>query len=417
MKIKTYFNSECFTPFVLIPHPKYFSILLPTFALGGHMKLSSREQIASLAKFKSDRYLTTSFYLNTDKSHLTKKQITLSIKNLLNDHKTSIEKSNLGKRKTESLKQDLDKINRFCEENLNSHTPSGLAIFSCGKEKFWEVFELPSPPRNRILMDQDPYVRPLSAILNEHRRICVLLFDKKEAMWYDLFLGKISLTHRIESDVPSKVREGGWEGYESKRIERHIATHLHDYFKEIAKKTFELFKAKDFEWLFLGCNDEYGQEFEPLLHPYLQKSLKTRLKSKPGDPSNKILKEASILEKTLKDQEEKQILDHYISMLKKGGLAISGLTETLRSLNRGEVQTLLIIRHLSKSGKSCPKCGFLFVDEIKCPSCLRKTEPVLDVIDEAVEAALGKKAQVIHLDPPSKLSRYGDIGALLRYKT
>ena len=380
------------------------------------MKLSSREQIASLSKFKSDRFLTTSFYLNTDKSLLTNRQITLSVKNLLNGQKSTVEKANLGKERTESLKQDLDKISRFCKENLNSHIPSGLAIFSCGKEKFWEVFELPSPPRNRILMDQDPYVRPLSAILNEHRRICLLVFDKKEAHWYDLFMGGISLLGRIEGDVPSKVREGGWEGYESKRIERHIATHLRDFFKEIAKKTFKLFEAHHFEWLFLGCNEEYCQEFELFLHPYLQKRLKARLKSKPGDPSNKILKEASVLEKSLKNQEEKQILDHYISLLKKGGLAVSGLRETLKSLNRGEVQTFFITRHFSQSGRACPKCGFLFADEIKCPTCMRKTEPVMDIIDEAVESALGKRAQVIHMDPPSLLSRYGDIGALLRYK-
>ena len=381
------------------------------------MKLSSREQIASLSKFKSDRFLTTSFYLNSDKSHLTKKQITLSIKNLLNNYKITVEKANLGKKKTESLSQDLDKISRFCKENLNSHKLAGLAIFSCGKDKFWEVFELPNPPRNRILMDQNPYVRPLSAILNEHRRICLLVFDRKEAKWYDLFMGEISLLDRIEGDVPSKVREGGWEGYESKRIERHIATHLHDYFKQMAKKTFTLFKANNFEWFFLGCNDEYGQEFRPLLHPYLQKRLKTRLRSKPGDPVNKILKEASTLEKKLKDQEEKQILDSYISVLKKGGLAISGLKDTLRSLNQGGVQTLLITRYFSKPGLACPRCDFLFVDEIKCPSCLRKTELLMDVIDEAVESAMDKKTRVIHIDPPSKLSRYGDIGALLRYKT
>jgi hypothetical protein len=41
----------------------------------------------------------------------------------------------------------------------------------------------------------------------------------------------------------------------------------------------------------------------------------------------------------------------------------------------------------------------------------------MDVIDEAVESAMDKKARVIHMDPPSKLSRYGNIGALLRYKT
>ncbi len=381
------------------------------------MKLSSREQIASLAKFKSDRFLTTSFYLNIDKSHLTKKQISLSIKNLIYDYRATIEKTNLGKKKKESLMQDLEKIDRFCKENLNSHTHAGLAIFSCSQENFWEVFELPDPPRNRILMDQDPYVRPLSAIFNEHRRICLLIFDRKEAKWYNLFMGDISLLGQITSDVPSKVREGGWEGYESKRIERHIATHLHDFLKKAAQITFSLFKENQFDWLFLGCDEEYCREFEPVLHPYLKERMKTRLRSKTSDSLSKIQKEASEQEKKIKDQEEKQILIHFISVLEKGGLATSGLRDTLRSLNRGGVQTLLITRHLSKPGKACPKCGFLYADEVKCPTCQRKTDPLLDVIDEAVESAMERKAQVKHIDPPSKLSRYGDIGALLRYKT
>ncbi len=380
------------------------------------MKLSSREQIAALTKFRSDKFLTTSFYLNTDKSNLTKKQILLSLKNLLNRNKALLEKMNVSRSKKESLHQDLEKISRFCKENINSHNRTGLAIFSCSKEDFWKSYDLPNPPRNRLEFDQNPYVRPLSAILNEHCRVCLLILDRKEAKWYELFMGELSQLDHITSDVPSKVREGGWEGYESKRIERHIATHLHDHFKRVAQLTFDLFKKHGFDWLFLGCKDEYCKEFEPLLHPYLKERLKTRLKAKPSDSPSKILMEASDLEKKLKDQEENEILNRFVSELEKGGLATFGLKNTLRSLNRGEVQTLLITRHFSKPGKTCPKCGFLFPDEIKCPSCQRKTASHVDVIDEAVESAMDKKSQVIHINPPSRLSRYGDIGALLRYK-
>jgi len=41
----------------------------------------------------------------------------------------------------------------------------------------------------------------------------------------------------------------------------------------------------------------------------------------------------------------------------------------------------------------------------------------VDVIDEAVELAMDKRCRVKHINPPSKLSRYGNIGAILRYKT
>ena len=381
------------------------------------MKLSSREQIENLSKFKSESFLTTSFYLKTDKSNMTKKEIALSCKNLLSSGRSQLDRMEMSKDKKESISRDLEKISLFCSKRLSSHNFSGLAIFSCSGQDFWEFFNLPTSPRNRIILDQNPYVRPLSAILDQHHRIFAITFDRREAKWYDIFMGEISLLDNLIEDVPSKVREGGWEGYESKRIERHVATHLHDYFKKITKRTFELFKKNHFDWLFLGCREKYRSDFEPLLHPYLKSSLKGWLKAMPSDSPSAVLKESLGLEKKLKKGEEDEIVHALVSELEKGGLATSGLKRTLRGLNRGEVQTLITTSNFSKPGGICPKCHFLFVDELRCPSCKRKTDPRVDVIDEAVEAAMDKNCQVRHIIPPSKLDRYGKIGAFLRYKT
>ena len=136
----------------------------------------------------------------------------------------------------------------------------------------------------------------------------------------------------------------------------------------------------------------------------------------PNASPGKVLTESAELEKKLKAREEEESVQSFVSELEKGGLAVSTLKRTLRSLNRGEAQTLLVTRYFSKPGRTCPRCHFLFVDEARCPSCQMKTEPFLDIIDEAVEAALDKKCQVKHINPPSKLDRYGKIGALLRYK-
>jgi peptide subunit release factor 1 (eRF1) len=381
------------------------------------MKLLSHHQVESLSKFKSEKFLTTSFYLNTDKSRMTKKEIALYLKNLLSSGKLQAEQMEMSREKKESLFQDLDKINRFCLEQLGSYNFHGLAIFSCSGQNFWQLFNLPSPPRNRIIFDQNSYVRPLSAILDEHRRIFALILHRREARWYDIFMGEIASLESLSSDVPSKVREGGFEGYESKRIERHIATHLHDHFKKVAQKTFDLFKKNHFDWLFLGCNEEYRADFEPLLHPYLKSRLKGWLKVMPTDSAASILKESLELEKKLKKEEEGEIVQNFVSELEKGGLAVSGLKNTLSSLNRGETLTLLVTRNFSAPGRICPQCRSLFVEELRCPTCQKKTEKVVDVVDEAVEAAMNKQSTVKHINPPSRLNRYGRIGALLRYKT
>jgi peptide subunit release factor 1 (eRF1) len=335
------------------------------------MKLLSREQIENLAKFKSNSLLTTSFYLDTSKNRLTKKEIQLSLKNLIRRNKTYLEKMSLSKENRESLAQDLENIQKFCA----------------------------------------------SAFLGDYHRICALIIDRKEAKWYDIYMGEIALLENLKGNVPSKVKEGGWEGYESKRIERHIASRLHSYFSKAAKITFDLYNKNKFGWLLLGCSDEHASELEPLLHPYLKKGLKGRIKAKPSDSPSRVLKESLDLKQILKKQEKEDIVRRFIAELEKGGLAASGLKNTLRKLNRGEAQTLLVTRHFSKPGRICPKCNLLFEDELRCTSCQRKTEKVVDIIDEAVEAAMVKRSQVKHINPPSGLRKYGDIGVLLRYKT
>jgi uncharacterized Zn finger protein (UPF0148 family) len=78
---------------------------------------------------------------------------------------------------------------------------------------------------------------------------------------------------------------------------------------------------------------------------------------------------------------------------------------------------LIVTRHFSAPGKACPRCKLLYAeDELKCPSCERKTDVVLDVVDEAIEAAMARDGEVRHVTSPSKLNHYGEIGALLRYK-
>lgn len=381
------------------------------------MKFTSPAQIRDLAKFKNDNLLTTSLFLDTDKSRQNKKEIAVSFKNLFSDGRTRLETMDLSKAKKESLLRDLEKISRFGAQTLPSWTAAGLAIFACTEAKLWEELALPRAPRNHLVFDRALYVRPLTSMLDEYRRICALLLDRQEARWYGLFMGEISLLDSLKSEVPSRVREGGWKGYESKRIERHIDAHLHDHFKKASLKTFDLFKKNQFDWLFVSCKEEYRSDFEPLLHPYLKERLKGWLKTDSNNTEDKVLRQSLEMEKSLKAEEEAALAQSLVSELEKGGRAVSGLKEVLRRLNIWEVQSLVLSRLFAAEGKICPKCHYLYVDEVRCPVCQIKTDKVEDIVHESVHASLDKKVQVRYVTPPSKLDRYGKIGAFLKYKT
>lgn len=381
------------------------------------MKFTSRSQIEELGHFKTDDLWLSSFYLDTDKSRQTRKEIGLELKNLLNEGRTRLASLDLAKAKKDSLAQDLEKISQFAGQAILTTNGAGLAVFSCAAANFWQDFTLPRAPRNQLIFERNPGVRPLTVILDEFHSICALILARQEARWFSIFMGDISLVDHLTSDVPSRVREGGWQGYESKRIERHIDAHLHDHFKKAAQMTFELFKKNQFDWLFLGCKEEYRSEFEPLLHPYLQEKFKGHLKINSYENDDKILKQAMEIERTQRLADEAALSQSLVSEVEKGGRAVSGLREVLRKLNVHEVQTLVLNRNFSHEGRVCPKCHFLYVDELRCPNCEIKTDRVVDIVHEGVHTAMDNKGQVRYVTRPSRLERYGEIGAFLRFKS
>ena len=379
------------------------------------MKLSNRQQIEAIARFRSEAFLTTSFFLNTDKGHLPKKEIAVSAKNLVNDGQARLDGLALPKERKASLVKDLEKIGDYCANTLEGNSP-GLAVFSCQGANFWQDIHLPHPPRNRILFDNNPYIRPLSLILGRYHRTCVVLVSRREAKWFSVFMGEITPLDNMTSDVPPRVKEGGFEGTAAKRIERHLEAHLLDHFKKASQRTFEIFKKDHFDWLLLGGDDSFLSDLELHLHRYLLDRLKGRLKAKPSDTTDKILKEAVELEERINADEEQGWVRKFVAELEKGGRAASGIKDTLRALNGVEVQSLLVAHNFSTPGKICPKCKFLYLEEAVCPSCQKPTEAVADVVDEGIEAAFKENAVVRHITPPSRLDHYGRIGALLRFK-
>jgi len=380
------------------------------------MKLHDRSQIEALAKFKSQGDLVTSFYLDTDKGRQSRKELQLALKNLLNEARTRACGLSVAKDKVESLLGDLDLIADHGAQALTASNAAGLAFFSHSQKKFWHALELPHGPRNRIIFDTNFYIRPLAAILDKYSPICALLISRREARWYDVALNEIKALDELESDVPSRVREGGFEGTAAKRIERRIDAHLQDHFKRTAQRTFDLSKKHPFDWLFIGCEDNHCPDFEPHLHAYLRDRMKARLKSRVGDPPSKVLQEVLEVEAKLKKAEEEETVQRLVSELERGGLAASGLRDTIHRLNQFEVQSLVVTHNFSKPGRICPAHRILYLTELKCPICDKKTEIVQDVVDEAIETVLKRGGTVKHITAPSKLDRYGEIGAFLKYK-
>ena len=185
------------------------------------MKFSSRAQVESLSRFRSEKFLTLSFFLDTDKHRLSKKEILVSAKNLLADARTRLDGPGHRQGEEGLAWRPTWTPSRTSWPRTPGRTAPDWPSMPAPGRSFWKVLSLPEAPRNRVVFDRNPYVRPLTLILDEFQRLIAFLIDRREAKWYAVVMGEITLLDEMKTDVPKKVKGGG-EREEARRIERHV---------------------------------------------------------------------------------------------------------------------------------------------------------------------------------------------------
>ena len=84
-----------------------------------------------------------------------------------------------------SLRGDVARIEEAAtQERLH---PQAVAFFSCSGRGLFEEVELPRPVRDRNVIDETAWVRPLLAVLDEYHRCRVVVVDRGRARFFDLY--------------------------------------------------------------------------------------------------------------------------------------------------------------------------------------------------------------------------------------
>ena len=120
-------------------------------------------------------------------------------------------------------------------------------------------------------------------------------------------------------------------------------------------------------------------------------------------------------QKAEKDRETK-VVEKLITQASKQAGAILGVEPTLKALNEGRVQSLVIQQGFKVPGFRCPDCNSITsFTEIVCKQCYSEAVAVEDVIATAVSLTLktGGEVDVVHDQP--EFEKAGNIGAFLRY--
>jgi hypothetical protein len=269
-----------------------------------------------------------------------------------------------------SLRGDIETIEEVVERSVR--TPGALAIISCSGKGALELVRLPRAVRDRIMVDETPWVRPLLAVLDEHRRCFAVVVDRELAHAWELYIGQIrdhgplvtaALDGLVSSDRGEILALGGHE-YEL----AHFVEELPRSLRERVAGTFAIDHTAARN---AGSIQAHAQE---------------------------------ILEGYELDQ-QRQSVANVLGSAAAGHLAVVGLDACLWAGSVAAVQALYVQDGTIRPGVVCDRSRWFAASGQSCPVCGAEMRRTPDVINELTETVIDEGGSVCQVRAETELSQ------------
>jgi len=378
----------------------------------------TREDIRELAQFKSENGQTCalSFYFEPrtpqNKSH---RDETILVKDVIRNAQREAEKNG----KNGCARADLERILTLAE-NLHGNQARGKAVFACSQRNFWREFDLPPQlPGTQLFINRQFHLQPLAHLLGAQPRLWAAIVDRQRARFFDLRLDELHEREGLFRKPP--VRQGrsdGFGGYDGGHSQRRVEDEALHHFKDVAEHVKAGLESGAFEKLIIGCQETNWHELEAQLHPYVKQRLLGHFSADVAKLSNEQIREQAtrILRDSL-ERRRRDLVREVLDQAKSNNRGVTGLRRVLRSLELGEVQTLLIGDNFQRAAAQCPKCGHLDAHVVSnCPACGHETQELQDVSDAIIPIAIRRDLELFYVKDDPEFDRAGNIAALLRFR-
>ena len=376
----------------------------------------TREQIRELAEFRDEKSCALSFYFQPstprNKAH---KEDMILIKDLAREALRGLESQG----RKECARADIDRILRLSAE-LRSNGTHGKAVFACSAQNLWREYEVPaSLPGTQLFVDRHFHLKPIAHLLSAFPLLGVVLVDRHRARIFDLRLGELTEREDLFHPQSRRGRSDGFAGYDGGHAQRRVEDEARQHFKNVAEALKALLEKGAFEKWILACQDAQLSLLEPQLHSYAKQALIGRFHVDVGHISKEEIRAHAqqILEQWQNDR-RRELVEQALSQARSNGRGVSGLRRVLRSLELGEVQTLLLGENLQGHAVECRGCGHIDAHLVSsCPVCGRLTQEIVDVGEAILPWVIRRDVETLYVKDDPEFDKVGNIAALLRFRS
>jgi len=375
----------------------------------------TREQIREVAEFKDSNSCAVSFYFQpTTPRNKAHKEDTILIKDLAREAFHKLE----AKGSKDGVRGDLDRIVRLSGE-LRSNGTHAKAVFACAAQKIWREYDVPPTlSGTQLFVDRHFHLKPLAHLLGAFPQLGVVLVDRHRARFFDLRLGELTEREGLFQPLSRKGRSDGYAGYDGGHAQRRVNDEARHHYKAVAEVLKESLEKGVFEKWILGCQDVHRSYLEPQLHPYVSQALLGRFQADTLHITrDEIRTHAQQIVDRWQSDRRRELVGSALDQARSKGRGVTGLRRVLRSLEMGEVQTLLIGENLQAHAVECAGCGHLDAHVVSfCPACGRATQEVVDVGEAILPWVIRRDIETFYVKDDAEFDKVGNIAALLRFR-
>jgi len=367
--------------------------------------------IKKLAQIKPDDSLVLSLFININAKERRHSDISTVVNHLIEEENKNL---NINRYEFKHFKPNIERIREFFDsDSFVQKENRSVAIFSKDAIDFFKVIYLAQPLADRIVYSSDFLIRPLLGYLDTYGKYLALLVDQSRGKFFEIEQGKITAYRYFRDEVPNKVKEGGWYGYDEHHIERHIEDHLHQHYKKVAQKALVMLKKYNYDWLILAGQPETLAKFKKTLHSYTSQKLAAEIhinltKAPTGEVEQQMFKAAEDVKRSEHENLTSEIMNKYPSK------AALGFKEAEEALDRKAAYKLLMNTNLAKTFPTCNNCDYQAHEQNICPKCHADLSVLDEESNELVKKALFQNCE-IHFLENELINRHQGIGALLRF--
>lgn len=239
----------------------------------------------------------------------------------------------------ESLTADKDRIRAFLQEELDP-AAQGVFIVANAARGVFEASGLSLPVDTSLTFGPTPSVYKLVRLIEDNPVYAVLMADQHEATLHFVSYGRITRQTSLESsEYPRKQQQGGWS---QRRFQARADERVEAFARDVADETRAALDELDVEDLIVAGSEVMTSALDAAFHQTVKDRIVDTIRMEMWSSDQDVIDATLPIVQGAERQREADIVQALRDRVGAGDRAAAGTADTLKALQNGQVDTLVI---------------------------------------------------------------------------